>query len=172
MNSPQNLAPSAWIARFAPLIPTSGPVLDLACGQGRHARFLAGLGLAVEAVDRDEAALAALASMPGIGTRCADLEVGPWPYAPRRFAGIVVTHYLHRPRLPLLLDALAEGGVLLYETFMVGQERFGRPSNPDFLLRSQELLELARAGGLRVLAYEEGEQPGPVVMQRLCAVRE
>lgn len=171
MNSLPSLAPSAWITRFAPLIPASGGVLDLACGQGRHARFLAGLGLAVEAVDRDEVALASLASIPGVTLRCADLEAGAWPYAGQRFAGIVVTRYLYRPLLPLLLDALAEGGVLLYETFMVGQERFGRPSNPDFLLRSQELLDLARVGGLRVLAYEEGEQPGPAVLQRLCAVR-
>ncbi|HJW02012.1 MAG TPA: methyltransferase domain-containing protein [Azospira sp.] len=171
MNSLPSLTPSAWITRFAPLIPASGGVLDLACGQGRHARFLAGLGLAVEAVDRDEVALASLASIPGVTVRCADLEVGAWPYAGQRFAGIVVTRYLYRPLLPLLLDALAKGGVLLYETFMVGQERFGRPSNPDFLLRSQELLDLARAGGLRVLAYEEGEQPGPAMLQRLCAVR-
>ena len=144
MNSPSSLVPSAWIARFAPLIPAAGAVLDLACGQGRHARFLAGLGLTVEAVDRDEVALASLASVPGVTPRCADLETGPWPYAGQRFAGIVVTRYLHRPLLPLLLDALADGGVLLYETFMVGQERFGRPSNPDFLLRSQELLDADR----------------------------
>ena len=172
MNSPSSLAPSAWIVRFAPLIPAAGSVLDLACGQGRHTRFLAGLGLAVEAVDRDEVALATLASVPGIVAHCADLEAGDWPYAGRRFAGIVVTRYLHRPLLPLLPEALTEGGVLLYETFMVGQERFGRPSNPDFLLRSQELLDLARGAGLRVLAYEEGEQPGPAVIQRLCAVRD
>lgn len=166
-------APSPWIARFAPLIQIPGPVLDLACGRGRHARFLAELGLAVEAVDRDREALAALAAVAGVTPRCFDLEADEWPYVGRHFAGIVVTNYLYRPRLAQLLDALAPGGVLLYETFMVGNERYGRPSNPDFLLHSQELLELARNAGLRVVAYEEGEQrhPGPAVMQRICALR-
>ncbi len=165
--------PSAWVSRFAALIPAGGDVLDLACGGGRHARLLAALGHRVEAVDRDAAALAQLAGVPGIVVRVADVEHGPWPFAGRRFAGIVVTHYLHRPLLPLIEAALAEGGVLIYETFMVGNERFGRPSNPDFLLQPQELLEVSRAAGLRVLGYEEGEvsEPKPAMVQRLCALR-
>lgn len=167
------IAPSPWVQRCAPLVPTGGEVLDLACGRGRHARLLAGLGHRVEAVDRDSAALAELSGVAGVSVRVADLEHGAWPYAGRRFAGIVVANYLHRPLLPLIEGALAEGGVLIYETFMVGNERFGRPSNPDFLLRSQELLDLARAARLRVLAYEEGEvaAPKPAIVQRLCAVR-
>ncbi|MDX9706375.1 MAG: methyltransferase domain-containing protein [Azospira sp.] len=167
------LEASPWIRRFAPLVPAGGEVLDLACGSGRHARLLAGLGHRVEAVDRDAAALARLSGIVGISVRVADLEHGPWPYAGRRFAGIVVANYLHRPLLPLIEGALADGGVLIYETFMEGNARFGRPSNPDFLLRSQELLQLAQAAGLRVLAYEEGEtmQPRPAVVQRLCATR-
>jgi SAM-dependent methyltransferase len=164
--------PSDWVRRFSGLIPQGGFVLDLACGAGRHARFLAGLGHAVAAVDRDAAMLVGLAGLAGATTLQADLEGGPWPYPGRRFAGIVVTNYLHRPLFPALADALAGGGVLIYETFMLGNERFGRPSNPDFLLRPNELLE-AFGDGLTVVAFEQGEvaQPKPAVVQRLCAVR-
>jgi SAM-dependent methyltransferase len=173
MTEPHNsLEPSAWVARFAPLIPPQGDVLDLACGNGRHARLLAALGQRVEAVDRDAASLAGLAGIDGIQTRCADLEGGAWPFYGRGFDGIVVTNYLHRPLLPNLFGCLNEGGVLIYETFMVGNEQFGKPSNPAFLLRSGELLDLVR-GRLRVLAFEQGEvdQPRPAVIQRIVARR-
>ncbi len=165
-------APSDWVRRFAVLLPRAAAVLDVACGRGRHARFLAGMGHAVEAVDRDEEALAGLSAIPGVTIRMADLEKGPWPYAGRLFDGIVVANYLHRPLFPHLAAALAQGGVLIYETFMLGNERFGRPSNPDFLLRPNELLE-AFGGGLTVVAFEQGEvaRPKPAVVQRLCAVR-
>lgn len=165
-------APSEWVRRFSGLIPQGGPVLDLACGAGRHARFLAGLGHAVAAVDRDAAALSGLAGLAGVTTLQADLEGGPWPLAGWSFAGIVVTNYLHRPLYPHLIAAIAEGGVLIYETFMVGNERFGRPSNPDFLLQPGELLE-AFGAALQVVAFEQGEaaQSKPAVVQRLCAVK-
>jgi hypothetical protein len=109
--------------------------------------------------------------VPGVTVRQADLEGGPWPYADRRFAGIVVCNYLHRPLFPRLIAALADGGVLIYETFMAGNERFGRPSNPEFLLRPDELLEVF-GNQLRVVAFEQGEVvlPKPAVVQRLCAV--
>ena len=164
--------PSAWVGRFAPLIAAGGTVLDLACGPGRHSRLLAGMGLAVEAVDRDAEALAGLQGLAGVGTRCADLEGGPWPYGGRGFAGIVVANYLWRPLLPHLLAALDPGGVLIYETFMAGNERHGKPTNPAFLLRPGELLDVVR-GRLAVLAFEQGEvtQPRPALVQRLCAVR-
>ena len=147
-------------------------MLDLACGSGRHSRYLAELGYRVEALDRDEAALASLAEVPGIVTRHADVEEGSWPYHSRWFDGIVVTNYLHRPLLPLLMNALGEGGVLIYETFMIGNERYGKPSNPHFLLRPGELLEVVRRR-LHVVAFEEGEvdAPKPAVVQRLCATR-
>jgi len=146
-------------------------VLDLACGGGRHARYLATLGYRVEAVDRDGEDLRELGSVAGVKTRAADLENGPWPYAGQRFDAIVVTNYLHRPLFPHLLGALAAGGVLIYETFAIGNERYGRPSNPDFLLKSGELLEVVR-GRLRVVAYEEVnvEVPRPAMVQRISAV--
>lgn len=164
--------PSAWVCRWAVLIPTGGRVLDVACGGGRHARWLAARGHPVDAVDRDPAALAGFAAIPGITTRCADLEGGPWPYDGWSFAGIVVANYLHRPLFPHLLEALAPGGVLIYETFAVGNERYGRPTNPDFLLKPGELLEMVR-GWLRILAYEDlfVSDPRPAMMQRLCAIR-
>jgi SAM-dependent methyltransferase len=147
-------------------------VLDLACGSGRHARYFAGRGHPVEAVDRDPARVDPLAAESGITARCADLENGPWPYPGQQFAGIVVVHYLHRPLFPQLLSALAPEGVLIYETFAAGNERYGRPSNPAFLLRPGELLEVVR-GRLRVIGYEDlhVSEPRPAVVQRLCAVR-
>ncbi|HJW26123.1 MAG TPA: class I SAM-dependent methyltransferase [Rhodocyclaceae bacterium] len=165
------IAPSPWVGRFARHIPAGGEVLDLACGSGRHARLLAAAGHPVLAVDRGAAALASLAAVPGVTPLAADLEGADWPLAGRRFAGIVVTNYLWRPRLANVLELLAPGGVLIYETFMVGNERYGKPSNPDFLLRSQELLDLARSAGLTVLAYEEGyvDQPKPALRQAICA---
>jgi len=168
----EQLAPSAWVCRFARLIAAGGTVLDLASGNGRHARYLAGLGYRVEAVDRDSAALDALAGVAGISTLCADLEGLPWPCGADRFDGVVVTNYLYRPLIAAVLDALGPNGVFLYETFALGNERFGRPSNPEFLLRPGELLECV-AGRLSVLAFEQGlvERPGPAVMQRICAVR-
>jgi SAM-dependent methyltransferase len=164
------LLPSPWVCRWAPLIPPGGRVLDLAAGQGRHARYLASLGFAVEAVDRDPEALAQAAGQ-GVTTRQADLEGGPWPYAEGAFQGIVVCNYLWRPLLPGIIEALAAGGVLIYETFAAGNERHGRPSNPDFLLRPGELLEAVR-GRLHVVAFEQGfvPRPRPAVVQRICAV--
>jgi SAM-dependent methyltransferase len=164
--------PSAWVRRFAQLIPEAAEALDLACGGGRHARLLAARGCRVDAVDRDAAALAGLSGAPGVTPLCADLEGAPWPYPGRAWDAIVLANYLHRPLLPLLLDALRPGGVLIYETFMTGNERFGRPSNPDFLLRPGELLQWV-GGRLAVLAFEQGEvdRPKPAVVQRICAVR-
>jgi len=172
MRQHEQVEASGWVRRFARLIADGGAVLDLACGQGRHARHLAGLGYRVEALDRDGASLAALKGVPGISTRCADVEGGPWPYAAASFDGIVVTNYLHRPLLPALLDALRPRGVLIYETFALGNEMLGRPSNPEFLLRPGELLQWVQ-GRMQVLAFEQGrvERPKPAVIQRICAVQ-
>ena len=168
------LAPSAWIARFAPLIRPGGACLDLAAGGGRHSRLLLDRGLAVTALDRDAGALAALHGAAGLEVVEADLEDGgPWPLGSRRFDAVVVTNYLHRPLMPAIVAAVAPGGLLLYETFAAGNERFGRPRNPNHLLWPGELLEAAR-GALRVLAYEDlvVERPAPAAIQRLCARRE
>lgn len=165
-------APSAWVTRWAPLIRAGGRVLDLACGSGRHARWLADRGHDVLGVDRDADALALLPDT--VRRRREDLEQGAWPLADEApFDAIVVTNYLHRPLWPHLMAALAPGGVLVYETFALGNETVGRPSNPDFLLRPGELLEAVR-GQLRVVAYEDGtvQAPKPAFVQRICAMRE
>jgi SAM-dependent methyltransferase len=166
-----NTGPSAWVERWAPMIRPGGVVLDLAAGNGRHARFLARLGFEVDAVDRD----ASLFADPPREVRVlqADLEAGDWPYAGRLFDGIVATNYLHRPLLPVLVASLERGGVLIYETFAQGNEKFGKPSNPAFLLAPGELLDAAR-GKLRVLAYEDVvvAEPRPAAIQRLVARRE
>ncbi len=149
-----------------------GEVLDLACGSGRHTRYLAALGFRVVAVDRDELALKALSTLECVTVRHADLEHAPWPLAGMRFDAVVVTNYLHRPLLPEVLDALSPTGILVYETFAAGNERFGKPSNPDFLLRPGELLDLVR-GRLQVIAYEDiaVSEPKPALIQRICAGR-
>jgi SAM-dependent methyltransferase len=173
-NSHSSPAPSPWVVRFAPLVPAGGRVLDLACGAGRHARFFRDRGHPVTAVDRDTSALAAGAAEPDLRIIEADLEDGrPFPVDGERFAGVVVTNYLHRPILPTLVQAVAPGGVLIYETFSLDQPRFGRPRNPDFLLHPGELLEAVR-GRLRVLAYEDLilDTPAPRAVQRICARRE
>jgi SAM-dependent methyltransferase len=168
---PRNDAPSNWVERFVPLIRTGGTVLDLACGFGRHSRRLAGRGFQVTAVDRDPDALASLADVPNVEALTADLEKGPWPFAGCRFDAIVVTNYLWRPLFPLIVDAVDAAGVLLYETFATGNEKFGKPSNPDYLLRHGELLEVVK-DRFKVIAFEDlcVESPKPAMVQRICAV--
>jgi SAM-dependent methyltransferase len=167
-----SLAPSPWIVRHAHLIPAGARVLDLACGFGRHARLFARRGAHVLAVDRDAAALATMDDVAGIETRRIDIEASGWPFAGERFDAIVVTHYLHRPALPHIVAGVADDGTLLYETFARGNEVYGRPSNPDFLLEPGELLTVVQ-GRLTVVAFAQGfidmGQRGAVV-QQLAAV--
>jgi SAM-dependent methyltransferase len=171
MESHFDLPPSPWVHRWASWIRPGGTVLDVAAGSGRHARLLARLGFEVDAVDRDKSLFEN--PPPQVALLQADIETGPWPYAGRKFDGIVVTNYLHRPLLPLLVASLERGGVLIYETFARGNERFGKPSNPAFLLAPGELLEAVR-GKLHVIAYENltVEQPKPAAVQRLAARQE
>ena len=161
---------SLWVTRFATLIRPRGTVLDLACGKGRNTRWLAQRGWHVEAVDCNAEALAGLQGDDYITTLQADLEGAPWPYAGRTFDAIIVCRYLHRPLFPLIAASLAENGVLIYETFMQGHEQYGRPSNPDFLLKPDELLH-AFSLPLHVVSFEQGmvAEPEPAIIQRICA---
>jgi SAM-dependent methyltransferase len=164
---------SDWVRRFAPLIREGGRVLDLAAGTGRHTRLLMDMGMRVTAIDRDIGPLSGLAG-PACELRQIDLETGDPDGVIARlggpYDGIIVTNYLHRPLLRPLTALLAPGGMLIYETFMVGNERFGRPRNPDFLLRPGELLDAFTA--LSVVAFEQGEvaRPRPAVIQRIAAI--
>ena len=164
--------PSSWVMRFAPLIPKGGVVLDLACGSGRHSVLLANLAYSVLAVDQDISAIETIQS-DAITPKCLNLEQDTWPLSGISFHGIVVTNYLYRPHMDRLPDLLEDGGILIYETFAQGNEKFGKPSNPNFLLIPGELLAFAARHGLQVLAYEDiyVDDPKPAMVQRLCAVK-
>jgi SAM-dependent methyltransferase len=173
MNNVHAAAPaSPWVRRFVPLIRPRGRVLDLAAGNGRHTSLLRDCGFAVVAADRGAAGLAAFTGDPLCTIRTLDLEDGaPWALG-AEYDGIVVTNYLHRPLFRALIAALAPGGILIYETFAVGNECFGRPSNPEFLLRRGELLTVF-GSALTVIAFEEGivGRPKPAVIQRIAAAK-
>ena len=167
---------SAWVQRWSSLVPAGGTVLDVACGLGRHTRWFLARGHRVFAVDRSAEAIDGVRALApsGIGerleTRVADLESGPWPFAGQRFDAVVVTNYLWRPLLPVIVDSVAPGGALIYETFAAGNEAYGKPSRADFLLQSGELL--VACAGLRVVAFEDGYLDGPPRrVQRIAAVR-
>ncbi|HMN93203.1 MAG TPA: class I SAM-dependent methyltransferase [Hydrogenophaga sp.] len=160
-------APSDWVQRWSHLVAPGGRVLDVACGHGRHMRWFAGRGHPVTGIDRSPEAIAAVAPL-GRAIE-ADIENGPWPLPGERFDAVVVTNYLWRPLWPTLLDSLASGGVLLWETFSVDHATVGRPSRPEFLLRHGELLALCQ--DLRVVAYENGFALQPErFIQRVVAV--
>lgn len=161
-----NGPPSDWLLRWSHLLPPGGTVLDLACGGGRHARWLAARGFRVTAVDRDAEAVAPLRPLAEVIV--AEIEGGPWPLAGRAFDAVVVTNYLWRPLWPAIGSAVAPGGWLIYETFAAGHEKLGRPSRPDFLLQPGELLRAC--GALEVVAYEHGRLENPArIVQRIAA---
>jgi SAM-dependent methyltransferase len=163
-------APSPWIARWSHLLPRGCDVLDVACGNGRHLQWFASRGHPVIGVDKEIAAARAL--VPAAQLVQADIENGPWPFSSsgglRRFGAVVVTNYLWRPLLPILLQSLAPSGLMLYETFAAGNETVGRPARPDFLLQPGELMQIC--DGLHVVAYENGYVPNPDrFVQRIAA---
>ena len=164
--------PLPWIATLASQAAGRESVLDLACGSGRHGRLFLRAGCAVTFTDIDLGGVGDLASDPKATLYQADLEGGSWPFEPESFDLVVVTNYLWRPRLDALLRTVRPGGALLYQTFAVGNERFGKPSNPAFLLREGELKQAA-APNFEIAGYFHGEtqSPKPAVIQRLHAVR-
>lgn len=161
---------SAWVRQHLSGLATGAHVLDVAAGHGRNSRWLAAQGFRVEAVDIDAAACISLSKLANVEALCADLESDPWPYDEHLFDAIVVCRYLHRPLFPALLASIKPGGLLIYETFMRGQELLGRPQNPDFLLEPDELRQLVTPA-FEVLAFEQGlfKQQTPAMMQRICA---
>lgn len=162
-------APSDWVRRWSPLAPPGSTALDVACGAGRHLRWMHERGHPTVGVDRSADAVAA--SAPWGEIHCADIEEGPWPFAGRQFGAVIVTNYLWRPLLGTLVQSVAPGGVLIYETFARGNETVGRPARPEFLLQPGELL--AACAAMRVVAYEDGFLDAPArFVQRIAAVRE
>ena len=161
--------PSAWLQRWSHLIAPGSTVLDVACGAGRHMHYLAALGHHVTGVDRNPDAVVMAQSSGEVV--CADIENGPWPFADRTFGCVVVTNYLWRPLLPMVVASVAPGGLLIYETFAAGHDSVGKPSRPDFLLQSGELLRATE--GLRTVAYEDGFEASPDrFVQRIVAARD
>lgn len=161
-------APSAWVQRWTHLVPVGGSVLDVACGHGRHMRWFAQAGHPVTGVDRSPEAVAAVADLGRVVQ--ADIEQGPWPFPDERFDAVVVTNYLWRPLMDTLLDSVAPGGVLIYETFADGNGTVGKPSRPDFLLRTGELLQVCAS--MRIVAFEDGFLDRPErFVQRIVALR-
>jgi SAM-dependent methyltransferase len=176
-------AASAWVRRFLPLIPkNNGPVLDLACGSGRHTRLMLDAGYEVWSLDKEASLLEPLKLL---GARCVqhDLEMrrdesavdGSWPFDTNTFSAVIVTNYLYRPLLSNLTSSLKEGGILIYETFAAGNEVYGSPRNPDFLLQPGELIEYYLSQAMpdrknHCIAYEHGRipHPGSAVVQRIC----
>ncbi len=170
---------SPWVARWSHLVRAQGSVLDVACGAGRHTFHFLEQKCHLAPVDIDSVAIEYIANRLTQEQRsrtellCADLENAPWPLPGRSFDAVVVTHYLWRPLMPVLMASVAQGGVLIYETFCAGNETVGKPSRPDFLLRPGELLQVCSEAGLRVIAYEDGFLSAPDrFMQRIAAVRE
>lgn len=171
----QAAQPSDWLLRWAHLLAPGAQVLDVACGSGRHLRWLHAQGFCTTGVDRDAIAIASLSALADSGAHLvqADIENGPWPFAGQVFDAVLVTNYLWRARLPDIVGAVAPGGVLIYETFAQGHESIGRPARADFLLAPGELLQVCAGAGLRVVAFEDGfmSTPTPRFVQRVVAAR-
>ena len=180
MKQPKTPTPSPWISRNAPLAPPGGRVLDLACGAGRNGRLFLEAGHPTVFLDIDTSAVSDLSKTKNAQILQFGLENHPdsaapynWPFEKNEFSAVIVTNYLWRPLLPVLVDSVAPKGVFLYETCAEGQEAFGRPRNPEFLLKTGELLDVVR-NRLRIIAYgqEVRDAPNPAVIQHIAAIRD
>jgi SAM-dependent methyltransferase len=163
--------PSPWVVMNSRYLIPNSRVLDLACGYGRHSKFLLEKGHRVTSVDRDGEALREVSKIESSKVLLADLEKDNWPFSVGSFDAIVVTNYLHRSQFDRLVETLSDQGVLIFETFMIGNEQFGRPSNPEFLLYPDELTKVF-GGALRVIKFEQGYEISPkeAMVQRVCAM--
>jgi len=161
----QQTTPDPWISAHADLVPTGSLVLDMACGSGRHSRLFLERGNHVMAVDRNVAAFDEHPEDPALSVLQYDLEADPWPFPPQFFDAIVVCNYLHRPLFTPLFASLKPPGILLYTTFMQGNEAYGRPSNPDFLLQPDELNTLL-PDDAEIIEFVQGPVGEPVTAVR------
>ncbi|MBR72101.1 MAG: SAM-dependent methyltransferase [Rhodospirillaceae bacterium] len=171
-HSLEDLSPSQWVVRHSKYIKNKGNVLDLACGTGRHTRYLLSLGHHVTAIDIDISKMKNINTYNSLDKIQYNLEKSSWPLQDRIFDGVIVTNYLHRPIIPFILESLATNGTLIYETFAVGNESYGKPKNPDYLLKRGELLDICHKK-LSIVAYEDivVKKPKQAVLQRICAIR-
>jgi SAM-dependent methyltransferase len=163
---------SHWVARWSHLLPPGASVLDIACGAGRHMKWFSDLGHQVTGIDRSPEALSKASAYGAVVL--ADIENDPWPLIKeqktQQFQALVVTNYLWRPLFSVMADSVASGGFLIYETFSNGNETVGKPSRPDFLLQTGELL--TRFPGFRTIAFEDGFLADPPrFVQRIVAQR-
>jgi len=163
---------SPWVKKWVFLTNPSGEILDVACGRGRHSKYCLEAGYRVIAVDSDRVKLQCLSGLNGITTLCHDLERDLWPFEKLRFQGVIVTNYLHRELMANISLSLARSGVLIYETFAEGNEDFGKPTNKDFLLKSNELLHYFEPD-FHIVSYQQGliSKPKKAIIQRLCAIK-
>lgn len=163
---------SPWIRKYSSLFPKEFPILDVACGKGRHSFHMQNLGYDVVAVDKDTTAINDCQPPSNIFVVEADLENHLWPFSRQVFSGVIVVNYLWRPLFQDIFSSLAPGGVLLYDTFAQGNENFGRPRNPDFLLAPDELKTLCTET-FDIFDYFHGAitSPAPAVRQSIAAIK-
>ena len=152
-----SLEPAQFLVRNVELLP-KGRVLDIAMGSGRNAVYLAGLGFDVEGVDISPESINSaleLARNAGVNIKAqvADLE-NNYVIKKDTYQVIMCFNYLQRLLIPQIKDGLLKGGMVIYETFIVDQKQFGKPTNPNYLLKHNELLDLFR--DFRCLRYHEG----------------
>tara|TARA_Y100001970_G_C14259923_1_gene879517 strand:+ start:15129 stop:15680 length:552 start_codon:yes stop_codon:yes gene_type:complete len=170
INKDNHDQPSEWVMRFSNYITPKSKVLDVACGSGRHSSLMLSLGHRVTSIDIDVSGLFYLKRQSNLRIIETDLENKPWPLGKEKFQAIIVTNYLYRPLIPQLVNSLSTNGLLIYETFAKGNEVFGRPRNPKYLLDRGELISFF-SDKLNIIAYEDLEviSPRKSVKQRICA---